>query len=315
MSKHKYLKETKEDKQFRRMLISMIGSIFLCVFCLVGTTWAMFETSFTSAENTLTIGEMKIEVISTKGGSSIKDEIVASEPNTYILREVGTYTIVLHNTGNISGYCTITITDALGETSSFTSGTLHPMGYDVTDTATITIEISAEDNYNGVLPISLHISPNWGNDPNSDVQDIDEDLFVPETEATEPTEATTAPTVPTDPTDPSDPTDPTDPADDETTPTTTEPTVPDSSEPTTPSTSEPTEPDSSEPTQPSTSEPTEPDGSEPTDPTKPTDPDPQGSDNTQPTDPTQPTDGAAPASEDPSEAPTEGDSEEPENNV
>lgn len=287
------------------MLISMIASIFLCVFCLVGSTWALFETSFTSVDSTLSIGEMEIEIISTKGGSSVKDLLIPTEPNTYVLREVGTYTIVLHNTGNIPGYCTITLTDAYDDSESFTTGTLNPMGYDVNDTATISIEITAEDNFNGILPITLYIEPCWGKDPNTDIQEIDEDLFVPETEATEPTEATTAPTEPTEPTQPSDPTDPTDPADDETTPTTTteptvpessEPTVPDSSEPTTPDGSEPTEPDGSEPTEPSTSEPTEPDGSEPTD-------------------PTQPTDGATPASEDPSESPTEGDSEEPENNA
>ena len=178
-NKHKYLKETKEDKQFRQMLVSMIASIFLCVFCLVGSTWALFETSFTSVDSTLSIGEMEIEIISTKGGSSVKDLLIPTEPNTYVLREVGTYTIVLHNTGNIPGYCTITLTDAYDDSESFTTGTLNPMGYDVNDTATISIEITAEDNFNGILPITLYIEPCWGKDPNTDIQELDEDLFVP----------------------------------------------------------------------------------------------------------------------------------------
>ena len=172
--KPKYLQETKEDKQLRRMLTSMVASIFLCMFCLVGSTWALFETSFTSSDNTLAIGEMKIQVTNIKGGTSTKSEIIPTEANTYMLTDVGTYTIVLTNTGNIPGYCTITITDAHGAYDSFTSGTLHPMGYDTTDTATITIEITAEDNFNGILPVTA-VTAHALTDAQVAVADFDKD--------------------------------------------------------------------------------------------------------------------------------------------
>ena len=248
--KPKYLHETPEDKQLRKMLVSMIGSIFLCLFCLVGTTWAWFETTLVSTDNVLSVGEMKVQVINTKGGTSTKSELVPSEPDYYILRDVGTYTIELTNTGTIPGYCVITISDATGASESFTSGTLNPIGYNATDSATITIEITAEDNYNGILPVTLHIQPQWGNDPSSAVQDIDEDLFVPETEATTP-----APTEETSPT-----------ASTEATEGSSQPSEPEVTEPAAPS-----EPENTEPTTPATSEPTDPTATEATDPTDSTD--------------------------------------------
>lgn len=193
--KHKYLHETPEDKQLRQMLISMIGSVFLCIFCLVGTTWAYFETSFTSAESVLSVAEMKVLVSTTKGGTSTESNLMPTDRHTYMLEEIGTYTIELTNTGNIEGYCVITLADATGAMESFTSGTLYPAGYNTTDTATITIEITAEDNFNGILPVELKIKSYWGNDPYASVQNIDQELFTSEEETivTEPTEGQTDP--------------------------------------------------------------------------------------------------------------------------
>lgn len=254
----KFLKETPEDKQFRQVLISLIGSIFLCIFCLVGTTWAWFETTITSTNNVITIGEMSVSVSLSKGGQSSQSDLTPSNQYTYRLEDVGTYTIVLTNNGNIAGYCSLRLTDATGATEEFTSGTLNPLENGAADTATISIEITAADNYNGILPVELRIEPHWGNDPVSAIQNVNENLFLPPTEATEPdpTEETTdsedpeAASIPTDPSEATDPTDPSNATDPTDPPISTQPTEP---EETTPST-EATEPEetqaSTEPSQP-----------------------------------------------------------------
>lgn len=285
----KYLKETPEDKHFRHILISMIGSIFLCVFCLVGSTWAWFETTITSTDNVITIGEMTVAVSLSKGGTDSEHNLTPSSQYTYKLEDIGTYKITLSNNGNISGYCTLRLTDATGATEEFTTGTLQPLVDGTGHVSTITIEITAMDNYNGILPVELYIKPHWGDDPVSETQDLDEELFLPPTDPTDPTEETSE-TEPTDPaastpTDPaaSTPTDPTD---------ATEPTQPSEPAETTPAT-DPTEPDETT----AATDPTEPDETTAaTDPTEPeettaaTEPTQSGASAVSDVSPTQPTD-------------------------
>lgn len=235
--KPKYLVETKADKQLRQVLISLIASIVLCMGCLVGSTWAWFQTTITSEGNTITIGEMKVSVSLDKGEKGSRSTLTPSGKYEYELDEVGTYNILLMNTGDIPGYCTIRLTDAQGNSEKFTSGTLYPAEDGLEDAATITIEITSEDNFNNILPVTLEIEPHWGEDPNSAIMDIDEELFVPTEETTEATEET---------------------LDDED-PENLQP-VEDPSEPTQPSATEETDPPAdSQPTEPpATSEPTEP---------------------------------------------------------
>lgn len=256
--KPKYLVETKADKQLRQVLISLIASIVLCMGCLVGSTWAWFQTTITSEGNTITIGQMRVSVALDKGEKASRTTVLPSDKYTYELDEVGSYDILLMNAGEIPGYCTIKLTDNQGNTEEFTSGTLYPTEDGLEDAATITITISAEDVYNDVLPVKLEIEPHWGEDPNSAIMDIDEELFLPTEETTEATEETLDDEDPenlqpvedpSEPTDGSEPTQP--PATEETDPpATTEPAVtePEATDP--PETTEATQP-------PATSEPTE----------------------------------------------------------
>ena len=105
--KQTFMAQTQADKQLRRALISMIASIVLCLGCLIGTTWAWFETSITNEGNVITIAEMQVSVTMHKGEASEYKNLVATDQYTYELDEVGTYSIVLINTGDIPGYCTI----------------------------------------------------------------------------------------------------------------------------------------------------------------------------------------------------------------
>ena len=188
----KYLKESPEDKQMRMVLISMISSIMVCITCLVGTTWAWFHTSITSAGNSIHIGELSVAVALIRGDQADREELTPSSQYTYRLEDVGTYSISLINSGSIPGFCTIVLTDNQGNVESFSTGTLNPAGEGLEDAATIELTVTPEDNINGILPVTLEIQPHWGEDPAYTSADIDEDVFVPTEETTEATEATEA---------------------------------------------------------------------------------------------------------------------------
>lgn len=239
--KPKYLVETKADKQLRQVLISLIASIVLCMGCLVGSTWAWFQTTITSEGNTITIGQMRVSVALDKGEKASRTTVLPSDKYTYELDEVGSYDILLMNAGEIPGYCTIKLTDNQGNTEEFTSGTLYPTEDGLEDAATITITISAEDVYNDVLPVKLEIEPHWGEDPNSAIMDIDEELFVPTEETTEAAEEEPLEDedpenlTPVEPEEPDQPTEPTQGSEPEAPPADTEDTgTPDGSAPTEP---------------------------------------------------------------------------------
>ena len=185
--KPKYLHETPEDKQLRTVLISMVGSIFLCMACLIGTTWAWFQTSITSPGSVINVGNLEVAVALIRGDQADRDQITPSGQYTYKLTEVGTYSISLINSGSISGFCTVTLTDALGNEESFSTGTLNPTGEGLEDAATIELTVTPEDNINGILPVILKITPYWGEDPAYTIAEIDEEIFVPTEESTGPT--------------------------------------------------------------------------------------------------------------------------------
>ena len=189
----KYLKESPEDKQMRMVLISMISSILLCITCLVGTTWAWFHTSITSAGDSINIGEMTVAVALIRGDQADREELDPSSQYSYQLKDVGTYSISLINSGSIPGFCTIVLTDNQGNVESFSTGTLNPADEGLEDAATIELTVTPEDNINGILPVTLEIHPHWGEDPAYTIADIDEDIFIPTEETTEPTEAATEP--------------------------------------------------------------------------------------------------------------------------
>lgn len=261
----KYLKETPEDKQLRMVLMSLIGSIFLCIVCLVGTTWAWFQTTITSEENVINIGKLEVAVALIRGDQAQRESIDPSGQYTYLLEDVGTYSISLINSGSIPGFCTIRLTDALSNTEAFSTGTLNPTDEGLEDAATIELTVTPEDVYNKILPVTLEITPYWGEDPAYTIADIDEEVFVPTEETTVPTESTdTAEPEETESAQPSVPetTIQTEPAAAETT-APTEPSVPETTgatEPTVPETTaaaEPTVPETTGATEPSAPESTD----------------------------------------------------------
>lgn len=185
--KPKYLKESPADRQLRMVLICLIGSIFLCVSCLVGTTWALFQTTITIEDNVLTIGKLEVAVALMRGDQAEREVIEPSGEYTYKLNDVGTYSISLINSGSVPGFCTVKLTDNLGNEEAFSTGTLNPAGEGMEDAATIELTVTPEDIYNGILPVTLEITPYWGEDPAYTIADIHEDVFIPTGETTEPT--------------------------------------------------------------------------------------------------------------------------------
>lgn len=227
------------EKHLIRVLVCSCVSILLCMNCLIGTTWAWYQTSIVSQGNEIRIGSFTASVTMQKGGRTSGAPLSPdSDEYTYSLSEVGTYTITITNNGQVEGYCTIVLEDAQGNRESFTSGTLYPAeDEDANDSASISITIDAQDKVSGILPVTLKIYPSWGKDPKQEAVDIDEEVFAPET--TESTEETTAPT-------------------EETVSETTEETVPETTEETVPETTEETVPETTAETVPETTEETVP---------------------------------------------------------
>lgn len=198
--KAKYLKESPEDKQLRMVLISIIGSIFLCMTCLVGTTWAYFQTTLTIEDNVLTIGKLEVAVALVRGDQAQREMIEPSGQYTYELDEIGTYSITLINSGSFSGFCTVKLTDNQGNVESFSTGTLNAKDSGLEDSATIELTVTPEDILNDTIPVTMEITPHWGEDPAYTIAAEDVDVFVPTEETVEETtEATESEIVPVPP--------------------------------------------------------------------------------------------------------------------
>lgn len=71
------------EKALRKVLISSVCSILLCMTCLVSTTWAWFAVSIENTENVIQIATIKETVT-----------IANAEDNTVIELQNGTYTLV-----------------------------------------------------------------------------------------------------------------------------------------------------------------------------------------------------------------------------
>ena len=59
------------EKHLRRVLISSVCSILLCMSCLVGTTWAWFTVSVESKENEIQMATISVDVTITQGENII----------------------------------------------------------------------------------------------------------------------------------------------------------------------------------------------------------------------------------------------------
>ncbi|MBR2047595.1 MAG: hypothetical protein IJ960_03270 [Oscillospiraceae bacterium] len=251
MSKWKELFTVPEDRKMTekdlfRVLFSSVFCIFLCMFGLASTTWALFSYSITSQNNAISIGEFTVS-------AQLAQDGVPVEPaeGIYTLGP-GEYVLTIDNTGTCRGYCQLLLTDTVGESHSFTTATLL-----VDESIVVPLSVTG-----GAVEMTL--STNWGESP---VQ-TDEPLAVVITvEPLDPSDLTPAVSDPTEPSEePSESTpavsDPTEPSEEpsESTPAVSDPTEP-SEEPSesTPAVSDPTEP-SEEPTEstPSASDPAQP---------------------------------------------------------
>lgn len=76
------------EKALRRVLISSICSILLCMTCLVSTTWAWFTVSVENIGNVIEIATVTADVNITKG----EGEVSEADNGSYNLLE-GAYTI------------------------------------------------------------------------------------------------------------------------------------------------------------------------------------------------------------------------------
>ena len=100
------------EKYLRRVLISSICSILLCMSCLVGTTWAWFAVSVENTGNVIQIATVETDLTIENG----ENTVTKSEDGSYSL-EVGTYTVGIQAASNSTAsdselYAVFSIDDA-----------------------------------------------------------------------------------------------------------------------------------------------------------------------------------------------------------
>ena len=105
------------EKMFGKVLLSSVCSIFLCMACLIGTTWAWFTVSIENTENEIWIGEPKINL--TVGGSNYDSGAIISDA------EITLHMVHANETDDFDKkstlYVTLTIQSASGTTIVYTT--------------------------------------------------------------------------------------------------------------------------------------------------------------------------------------------------
>ncbi len=138
------------EKHLRRVLISSVVSILLCMTCLVSTTWAWFTVSITSENNEIRIGTFAVEVSVEKTGEN--EEYAPQMPSDGILTQ-GEYMVTIKNTGDCGGFCLITLTDDTGGETILTTPTISG---ELPVNLTITV-LGGE--------VNMTITNHWGQSP------------------------------------------------------------------------------------------------------------------------------------------------------
>lgn len=260
------------ERHLRRVLISSLTGIVLCINCLIGTTWAWYATTVTSENNVITVGSFSSSALYQKGGRSTTFNLTRTDDHEKTLDQVGYHRWTLTNTGSIEGYYVIHVSyedkDGNRVTESFTTETVYPLeeGGNQDNVIYLEIYISADENHK--LPMYVQIIPHWGENPNppGPIQDAtifeDDDSETTETED-DTTEETTVIITTTPTEDDNEDTEETvTETTEETVPETTEETVPETTEETVPETTEETVPETTEETVPETTEETVPETTE-----------------------------------------------------
>ena len=274
------------EKHLRRVLVSSVCSILLCMACLVSTTWAWFQVGVTNSNNVIQVG--------TFVPSITVQPLVDGNNGKYSLG-IGTYKFILSAADSTaSGYCLIDLDGTTYETVQiYPAGSTAADGSDLPDSVTFTVTVTAasagvapmaetgeeESPASQIQPVTLVIQPVWGElTAGTEEERIGHpsfqevvaviDLPEEETQPTQPTEETRvtepAPTEPSAP--PTEGTEPSTPLTEGTEPSTppteaTEPSTPptEATEPSTPPTeaTEPSTPPTEETTPSETTETTE----------------------------------------------------------
>lgn len=86
------------EKHLRRVLISSICSILLCMTCLVGATWAWFTVSIENTDNVIQIATVT-QLVEIKKGDTVVSPVGTA---SYSLSK-GTYTIGVHIENDATG--------------------------------------------------------------------------------------------------------------------------------------------------------------------------------------------------------------------
>jgi len=160
------------EKALRKVLISSILSILLCMTCLVSTTWAWFTVSIENQGNEIKISEPKIKV--KYADKYYENELTLSADNQTVLIEHG------NELDDLEKKCTLYITLTLKEgdvtTTGYTTIDQDDAGYQ----KEITVPVQGD--------ATLSWTVTWFSPDNAPAL-IDDTIATPE-----PTEATTTPT-------------------------------------------------------------------------------------------------------------------------
>ncbi len=134
----KHCKKESSDNLTAMLLPSILG-IILCAFCLVGSTWAWFTASQSTAPQTITAANYDVSVTVT-----LEKNTISSENGIYSLA-AGKYTVSFTTVGDATtGYCIVDFDGTEIHTEQIAKG------------ASIVFYIDAEQ------PVTLKITPQWG---------------------------------------------------------------------------------------------------------------------------------------------------------
>jgi len=154
------------EKHLRRVLISSVCCILLCMGCLVSTTWAWFTTTIVSEGNVIEIGTFDTEVTIMLNSETVYD-------HGYTFEKSGVYTVKITNTGSTDGYCSV----------SFSVGneTYQTETIPSDESVTFTVKVNGT-----AVDLRMDITNHWGSSPKSTMPDgplsFGTEITEPETE-------------------------------------------------------------------------------------------------------------------------------------
>ena len=137
------------EKYFRRVLISSVCSILLCMASLVGTTWAWYTVSIENTGNVIQIADLKANVAI----ENAEGEVDPVDQGGYILTNGSTYSVsasVEHGATQSDlpedkakpAYIIMTLTNASGSESYYCMETMKIDSVEVNEDTTVSFEVS-----------------------------------------------------------------------------------------------------------------------------------------------------------------------------